>query len=137
MVLISNIVIDKVSQTAVLDMTSDGSLDETITYSLIDNIVTFTERGELFISGQDFIDMIEQLKILEVAILFNFNPNQFQTEPYNQIITENTNDSDSGQWKLICSSLGDPLIIEYTAILSNITMQLHKRGSPKTILFSE
>lgn len=137
MVLVSNIVIDNIDETAVLTVSFDGSLVETISFDNLNNLITFNERGELFISGQDFIDLIEQIKIFEVAILFNFNPNQFQTEPYSQILSENTLDLGTGQWNLIVESLGDPFIIEYSGILSTITEMLHKRGSAKTIEFSE
>lgn len=137
MVLVSNIVIDNTAGTAVLSMMIGSDLVETITFQNSNNQVTFLERAELFISGKDFLDFMDQLKIFEVAILFNFNPNQFQTEPYSQTITTNTLDTGSGQWNLTVDSLGEPFIIEYSAILSTIMMMLHKRNNAKTIEFSE
>jgi hypothetical protein len=138
MVLISNIVIDLGAGTAILNSQSDGILCENITYNNSLQTITFSERGELFIYSMDYIQLSEQFKVLETAIRFNFFPNQFATQPWNQIDGNNTLDIGSGQWNLTMSSVDlDPLIIEYSGILSLSQVQLHKRGNPKTIEFPE
>lgn len=138
MVLLSTVVIDLGAGTAILNCQSDGSLCENITYDNSLQTITFFERGELFIPSLDYIQLSEQFKILETAIQFNFFPNPFATQPWNQVVTDNTLDIGSGQWNLTMSSMVlDPLIIEYSGILSLNQVQLHKRGNSKTIDFPE
>jgi hypothetical protein len=138
MVLLSTVTIDLGAGTAILNCQSDGSLCENITYDNSLQTITFVERGELFIPSLDYIQLSEQFKILETAIQFNFFPNQFATQPWNQVVTDNTLETGSGQWNLTMSSVVlDPLVIEYSAILSLNQVQLHKRGNPKTIEFPE
>jgi hypothetical protein len=138
MTLVSTVVIDLGAGTAILNCQSDGSLCENIAYDNSLQQITFQERGELFIPPVDYIQLSEQFKILETAIQFNFSPNQYATQPWNQLVLNNTLDSQAGQWNITMSSVDlDPLIIEYSGILSLNQVQLHKRGNPKTIMFPE
>ena len=137
MALVTSLIVDLVAETIILTCTVFGTIVEEITFENSNNQMSFKERGEVFVSGIDFMELVEQIKIFEVAILFNFSINNSQTLPYNQVITDNTLDSQASQWNLTISSVEEPWIVEYSAILSSIEVMLHKRGSEKVIEFSE
>lgn len=137
MALVTTIDIDLGSGTATLTCISDGNTAEVVTYNNTSQTITFAERGELTISGVDFMSLEDQFKIFETAIVFNYSPNQFTTNPFNQVLVNENQDTGTQTWNLTVFSVSDPNAIEYTANLNTLDILLHKRSPEKIIVFSE
>jgi hypothetical protein len=133
--LVTNIIIDLSAQTASLTITKDAIPIETINFA--SNQITFLERGDISISGTEFLDLLAQIEIFQTALLKNFPLNIFSTIPFNMISVQEINNSLDQIWSLI-GLYGDlPNVVEYNAISSSTTVSLAKRSPDKTIFFPE
>ena len=72
--LVTNIIIDLSAQTASLTITKDAIPIETINFA--SNQITFLERGDISISGTEFLDLLAQIEIFQTALLKNFPLNK-------------------------------------------------------------
>lgn len=137
MALVNTITIDLVAGSAVLNSTSSGSLVENISYSNVLNQITFASRSDIVISGVDFMTLINQINILQTAILFNFSPNVSATVPYGSLNVKESHDIINGKWTLACTYGASPSAVNYSADLATITLDLQTRSGSKTLDFPE
>lgn len=137
MALVSNIVIDLSSKTAVLTSTVSGNNVEVITYVNSLQQVTFNARPDITISQADFLSFCDQINIFQTAIIFNFNPDVFAIIPFGSCNNTENHDSVLNQWNLVCIYGATPRVCNYSFVKATSNEVLTNRASSKTLEFPE
>lgn len=137
MALISNIVISLEDGTAVLAVTRSGDVVETISYENIGQTVTFASRDDITITSSEFIDLCNQVNILQTAILFNYLVNQLATTPFSVVSCIERNAITTWDFTFSLVDIPDPNVADYSDVIADSQVFLAGRHGNKILQFPE
>lgn len=137
MALVSNIQVDLAARTAILTSTVNNNSVELISYVDSNLQITFNSRADINISFSEFIDFVNQVNILQTAILFNFSPNVFASIPFGSCNNTENHDSVLNKWNLVCIYGASPRVCNYSYDKATTTLTMANRASSKILEFPE
>lgn len=137
MSLVNLITVDLSANTCTLNCTASATLVDNLSYTQSSNTVTFGITPGISLTGQDFVTFVEQMKIFQTAILTNFQPPQFLTQPFTEVKIDEHYISFINSWSMVINIGGASAFVSDICDHATGHVALNARAAPQILNFSE